>query len=288
MQLTLKKRNIYKLIYLVYNMIKDKKKDSEKINITYLNFNSDKIENYLKNLSSKDIKAFNAKINLDLSKDLEELFSTAKLSYKTKKELDKLKISDDETHDAIIQRLIEENRKLKKIRNEIIHSNSYIDVKTQTLRRIKGIYKFLDLKISYTYNEFEYLGSSLASDREKEEFEFVIKLDKILLKNKSITKEEAFQYIYIISQAHKFIDNKNHIKSHTDEMIIMGDMISYNLILYDLLKKYFKVKTRITTANINKLKYWDYIFSRQKVWSGVKQHDIIEKLHYYEKKGIMR
>jgi len=269
-------------------MIKDKKKDSEKINITYLNFNSDKIENYLKNLSSKDIKAFNAKINLDLSKDLEELFSTAKLSYKTKKELDKLKISDDETHDAIIQRLIEENRKLKKIRNEIIHSNSYIDVKTQTLRRIKGIYKFLDLKISYTYNEFEYLGSSLASDREKEEFEFVIKLDKILLKNKSITKEEAFQYIYIISQAHKFIDNKNHIKSHTDEMIIMGDMISYNLILYDLLKKYFKVKTRITTANINKLKYWDYIFSRQKVWSGVKQHDIIEKLHYYEKKGIMR
>ncbi len=241
----------------MFNLIKPKNPKSD-LNKDYLK---------LRNRIAHSIPDINKYINSNNISTF-DLKSSIKLSYGTKKLLDKLN-KFNSSYEELILGLIQENNRLK-AENDIFltsleKSKNLINIDINKYQRTSKIFEFLDMKIKYSCNKFSPVDDS---------YQFNIKLEKITRDGKEISLDEFFKIIYMLFNESDKIDLKKGE--------IIGECIIYFTVLYNLLKENFKIKGNITNSLVSKLGYWEYKLNKLNLTHNIKEKDISEKIESFK------
>ena len=197
-----------------------------------------------------------------------DLKSSIKLSYGTKKLLDKLN-KFNSSYEELILGLIQENNRLK-AENDIFltsleKSKNLINIDINKYQRTSKIFEFLDMKIKYSCNKFSPVDDS---------YQFNIKLEKITRDGKEISLNKFFKIVYMLFNESDKIDLKKGE--------IIGEYIIHFIVLYNLLKENFKIKGNITNSLVSRLGYWEYKLNKLNLTHNVKEKDISEKIESFK------
>lgn len=191
---------------------------------------------------------------------LNKLKSSIKLSYGTKKLLDKLN-ENKQTYEEIILNLIEENKYLKNEMQSVISNDSNITFNTIQYERTKKLFSMLGFKITYSCNEGNYVD---------ENFYFAVEIEEIIRNGINENLSEVYQEL---GQRLMFSRNR-------DENLqkIVGEYILYFMILTNLLMEKLNIKFTITNQFVKRLDYWDYNLNKLNISGKIKEKDINDKL----------